>query len=182
MGPGRGAWVRGEGEVGVGPFAAQGFRAPVTDGWPPRWVAVATRSVVRRICSVDSIANIRQYSGRRRDGWHARLEQRIQGEGSTELGVWEDANTDIFYPNAPNFVLLLKIHFIQCFVHIQMKNLEVFWEMGSSACGFLGSFANVCEWRRGRIGSDNKLLKMFFFVAALGTSVVTKRYMYHSTP
>lgn len=37
---------------GVGPLCtAEGLRAPVTDGWPPRWVSVATRSVARRLCS-----------------------------------------------------------------------------------------------------------------------------------
>lgn len=37
---------------GVGPLCtAEGLRALVTDGWPPCWVSVATRSVARRLCS-----------------------------------------------------------------------------------------------------------------------------------
>lgn len=55
---------RWRGWRGVGPFAAQGLRAPVTDGWPPRWVAVATRSVVRLIRRVDSVAKIKRHCGR----------------------------------------------------------------------------------------------------------------------
>ncbi len=51
-------------EEGVGPFAAQGLWAPVTDGWPPHWVAVATRSVVRLIHGVDSVAKIKRHCGR----------------------------------------------------------------------------------------------------------------------
>lgn len=60
-GPWEGVWGAWE---GVGPFAAQGLQAPVTDGWPPRWVAVATRSVVRLICGVDSVAEIKRHCGR----------------------------------------------------------------------------------------------------------------------
>lgn len=64
-GGGRGGRVGwGGGVGGVGPFAAQGLRALVTDGWPPHWVAVATRSVVRRIRGVDSVAKIKRHCGR----------------------------------------------------------------------------------------------------------------------
>lgn len=34
---------------------------PVTDGWPPRWVAV---SVVRLICGIDSVVEIKRHCGR----------------------------------------------------------------------------------------------------------------------
>lgn len=63
MGPGRGWWRRGGGG-GSGPFAAQGLRAPVTDGWPPHRVAAATGSVVRLIRGVDSVAEIKRHCGR----------------------------------------------------------------------------------------------------------------------
>lgn len=70
LGRANGPWEGGESEVegwrvrGVGPFAAQGLRALVTDGWPPHWVSVATRSVVRRIRGVDSVAKIKRHCGR----------------------------------------------------------------------------------------------------------------------
>lgn len=63
-GVGGGGGGGGVGVGGVGPFAAQGLWAPVTDGWPPHWVAVATRSVVMLIRGVDSDAKIKRHCGR----------------------------------------------------------------------------------------------------------------------
>lgn len=47
-----------------GGCGAQGLRALVTDGWPPHWEAVATRSVVRLIRGGDSVAKIKRHCGR----------------------------------------------------------------------------------------------------------------------
>lgn len=39
LGRDNGPWEGVKGGVELGPFAAQGLWAPVTDGWPPLWVA-----------------------------------------------------------------------------------------------------------------------------------------------
>lgn len=159
MGPGRGAWVRGEGEVGVGPFAAQGFRAPVTDGWPPRWVAAATRSVVRRLCSVDSSANIKQYSGRWRDGWHARLEQRIQGEGAHRGGRLGRCQHGSVLSNHSKILCFCSLMFCS---HSHEKLGSILRDGKQCLC-FSGEFSKCLLMRRGSIGSNNKLLKIKCF-------------------
>lgn len=98
-----------EGRRGVGPFAAKGLWAPVTDGWPPHWVAVATRSVVRLIRSVDSVAKIKRHCGRWSDGWRAGSEQERRSKSSTKIGVLEEiANTDIFRPNSLIFYAIFQ--------------------------------------------------------------------------
>lgn len=107
MGPGRG--VRGGVERwrGVGPFAAQGLRAPVTDGWPLCWVAVATRSVVRLIRSVDSVAEIKQHCGRWRDEWSARARTGAMGLRLHQFwSLISFAKTDIFRPNSSIALIL----------------------------------------------------------------------------
>lgn len=71
LGRANGPWegvIRGWGcigvELGLFFFFFQGLRAPVTDGWLPRWVAGATGSVARLICGVDSVAEIKRHCGR----------------------------------------------------------------------------------------------------------------------